>query len=238
MKPLKRVAGRLLAGSILSMTALVAPTGAQAALSLVEVTVGADVHKMVYDSATNLTWVANAAMSGTGLSWQQANAWAANLSYGGKDDWRLPTVRPSGASFGYAFATNGSTDVGLNITSASSELSHLFYVSLGNPAYNFSNPAASPRSAGPFTSMPLFSYWTGTVYVGPNTQGAGPFAWTFETLFGTQSFNEQTAVNYYAWAVRDGNVMAPVPEPAEWVMMCAGLGVVTAIARRRRKTAG
>jgi hypothetical protein len=39
----------------------------------------------------------------------------------------------------------------------------------------------------------------------------------------------------YAWAVRDGDVTSPVPEPETYAMMLAGLGLVSIVARRRKQ---
>jgi hypothetical protein len=56
--------------------------------------------KLIYDSDLNLTWLADANYSkssgyhSTGLmTWNEANnTWAANLTFQGNSDWRLPTV--------------------------------------------------------------------------------------------------------------------------------------------------
>lgn len=54
---------------------------------------------LIYDSDNNITWLADANYAKTSgfnaigaMTWSQANAWAANLTYGGYSDWRLPTA--------------------------------------------------------------------------------------------------------------------------------------------------
>jgi len=47
----------------------------------------------VYDSVTNTTWTQNANYSAQSYTWQDANSWAANLSFAGVDTatgWQLP----------------------------------------------------------------------------------------------------------------------------------------------------
>ena len=65
---------------------------------------------LIYDGDLNITWLADANYADTSgyntnglMNWDAANTWAANLNYGGFDDWRL---------------------------SASSEMEHLFYSEL------------------------------------------------------------------------------------------------------------
>jgi hypothetical protein len=56
--------------------------------------------KTIYDSDLNLTWLADANYSQTSgyhssgnMNWDDAaNNWAANLTFGGNSNWRLPTV--------------------------------------------------------------------------------------------------------------------------------------------------
>lgn len=176
---------------------------------------------MVYDSATNLTWLqdANAAQtlgaSGTGgLNWEAANAWVQQLSWGGFSDWRLPVVRPvNGSSLNMDYSEDGSTDGGINTAGMNSELGYLFYVSLGNQA------ATGMSQAGPFANTQDFAYWTGT---------ASPYgdeeALHFFTAFGDQGSSLKLN-EYLVWAVREGDVLA-VPEPQQAALLALGLGLL------------
>ena len=66
------------------------------ALVLVSISVNAELfdrgNGLIYDSVQDLTWTQDAGMSGYRTSWDDAMAWAANLEFGGFDDWRLPVT--------------------------------------------------------------------------------------------------------------------------------------------------
>ena len=42
-----------------------------------------------YDDVADLTWLADANAAGTTMNWADANSWAAGLTVGGVDGWRL-----------------------------------------------------------------------------------------------------------------------------------------------------
>jgi hypothetical protein len=86
-----------------------------------------------YDTALNITWLRNANVNGL-MTWTSANTWANTLVVGGVGGWRLPTMVDTGAP-GCDFSHAGGTDCGYNAQTASSELAHLYYVTLGNLAY-------------------------------------------------------------------------------------------------------
>ncbi|NOT84488.1 MAG: DUF1566 domain-containing protein [Methylococcaceae bacterium] len=74
---------------------------------------------LIYDQDFNITWLADANYAKTSgfdadgvMDWQTANTWAANFTYGGYSDWRLPTTPDADSSVGY--------------NQTSSELGHLF----------------------------------------------------------------------------------------------------------------
>lgn len=46
----------------------------------------------VTDAMTGLMWTADAALGGSGLTWEEAIGYAAALTVGGHDDWRLPNI--------------------------------------------------------------------------------------------------------------------------------------------------
>jgi hypothetical protein len=199
-----------------------------------------------YDTGLDITWLADANYAKTSgydadglMTWSQANAWAAQLDINGYANWRLPTVEPiNGASFNYSYSTNGSSDVGYNITSPNSELAYMFYVNLGNPGYftpagevsscyvgfpNATNTCLD--SVGPFSNLQPGVYWSATEYA--------PYpslAWFFFMYDGNQGSGYG---DYYAWAVSPGDVAA-VPEADTWGMLLAGLTLVGAATRLRR----
>ena len=71
-----------------------------------------------------------------------------------------------------------------------------------------------------------FGYWSGTEYApDPN------LAWSLGTVAGDQLASNK--VNHlYAVAVRNGDVVASVPEPQTWTLALLALGA-TVVARRR-----
>jgi len=73
---------------------------------------------LIYDSANNITWLADADYPWTsdatidddGMTWSAAMKWAANLTYEGYSDWRLPTIlsqSPSRSEMGILFEELG-----------------------------------------------------------------------------------------------------------------------------------
>lgn len=210
--------------------------------------------RFIYDDVLDVTWLRDAnfartsGYSSTGaMTWADADAWVDSLSFtvDGRtvDHWRLPHAVESG---GTAFAYDGSTSWGYNITRPSSELAHLFYVTLGNKGYydtsgNIQGGVYGLLSRGPFENVQVFrfggGYWSDTASSANPTRSA----WAFNHALGSQSLSDQTPLLTsdwkYAWAVHDGRVTA-VPEPAEWTILAAGLLATAASARLRRARAG
>jgi hypothetical protein len=176
-----------------------------------------------YDTALNITWLANANYVGTTMDWINANSWAASLNLNGITGWRLPTMGPvNGSSFTYSYGYDGTHDQGYNMGapgtayagSTGSEMAHLFYTTLGDKAF-VDTSGVYPQfdyglsNTGPFSNLQSYSYWSATEYA-PNTGNA----WDFVFENGGQD-NYYKAYNNYAWAVHAGDVgAAVVPVPA------------------------
>jgi len=71
---------------------------------------------LIYDTDLNITWLQDAALSGTTMTWFDASAWADNLIFQGFDDWRLPISDSSctgnncsGSEMGHLFYDEGIT---------------------------------------------------------------------------------------------------------------------------------
>ena len=205
---------------------------------------------LIYDTDLDVTWLQDANYAKTSgfdadgaMDWITATTWAANLTYYDSvrnvtyDDWRLPTTTDTGAPG--TQCTNSGTDCGYNVDPNSSEMAHLYFVTLGNqslftPAFALNdayaggaNPISTLDNVGPFINFQSSHYWSGTEYA-PNPSDA----WVFYATSGYQSNNPKTP-SFYALAVSPGDVAA-VPEAQTYALMLAGLGLVGAAARRRK----
>ena len=200
-----------------------------ALIGVLPATPGGTDYRAYYDNVADLTWLADANYAATQyvnsggttgdstgqMSWEIANTWAAGLNINGITGWRLPnTVDVGNDGKTYSNIYQG-VDYGYNIT-AQSELSNMFYNVLGNAADrdisgNYENQVLNP---GPFINLQsrlTKVYWSATEYVpDPNT------AWYFNISNGGQ-FSNFKSINYYAWAVKSGDVSAvPIPT-AVWL---------------------
>ena len=188
-----------------------------------------------YDRVLDITWMADAGalpLASRADGWTGAISWAAGLDLHGVTGWRLPSVRDGGAAgCDHAEAWSGG-DCGYNVRPGSSELAHLFFVTLGNASIfdGSGAPVAAGglSNSGPFSGLQSDAYWSGTPY----EDGVGLSAWYFSTAVGVQGGSNR-GNPLYAWAVHDGDILAsPAPEPATWGLMLVGLGIV-ALGRRR-----
>ena len=180
---------------------------------------------LIYDTDLNITWLADANYAMTSgfdadgaMTWSTAMTWAADLSYGGYTDWRLPaTVQPD-ATCG---DQSGGDSFGYNCTG--SEMGHLFYTELGGVART-SIATTHNANYNLFQNVQSSYYWSGTLYA-PDTG----LAWYFSFYNGVQTAHLKNH-NGYAWAVRPGDVAA-VPLPATaWLF---GSGLVGLVGRAR-----
>jgi PEP-CTERM motif len=187
-----------------------------------------------YDTVLNITWLADADIANTRgeanagrKTWSAASAYVAALDVNGITGWRLPKVLPRDGSTVYngVFTNNGTSDRGYANTGVgwgtTSELGHMFYVTLANSAFSLTNTA-------PFSNLAANDYWTNQPLGAIATQG-----FFFNTGIGLQD-TASLAFTYKAWAVRDGDISAPIPEPETYALMLLGLAATAVVARRRR----
>lgn len=194
-------------------------------------TIGDTDYQAVYDTDLNITWLANTlAVAGSAyddgsdpndgrLTWASATAWAASLELGGVSSWRLPiTLQPDPTC-----SIQGTFDRSYGSGCTGSEMGHLFYEEFGGNA----NPAAidADPDLALFIGDTRGVYWSST----PDPIPLTPTYWIFDSRDGTQQDGGGVAL---AWAVHDGDVFAPVPEPETYALMMVGLGLVGFAARR------
>ena len=205
-----------------------------------------------YDTSLNITWLADA-NAGAGsafddipwnggsttdglMTWSSATAWAAGLNPYGSNitGWRLPTTNDVGNDGETYTNIYQGVDYGYNIT-AYSEMSHMFYTTLGDKAYCTTSGSCSQAgwgltNTGPFSNLQSDAYWAATEYA-PYTYNA----WLFYFYDGYQ-LNLYKTYNYYAWAVHSGDVGAPaVPVPAAVWLFGSGLAGLLGMSRKRRR---
>jgi len=195
---------------------------------------------LIYDNVQNITWLADANYAKTSgfdgdgaMSWQDATAWAEGLVYQDTvrnvsyDNWRLPSIHDLGSP-GCNFGSSG-TDCGYNVATQSSEIAHLFYISLGNKAFVDSNGQAqadygliddpnNPNDESLFANFQDSFYWLADSHANSTSD-----AWRFKLTNGLQDYGSKSFL-LYSLAVRDGDVAA-VPLPgAAWLFGASLLG--------------
>jgi hypothetical protein len=186
-----------------------------------------------YDTVLGITWMADAdalPFEARASGWAGARSWVASLDLHGVTGWRLPMLHDGGAPGCDDPDAQGGGDCGYNVRPETSELAHLFHVTLGN--LSIVDPHGFPAegglgNGGPFSGLREEAYWLDSPYA----DGVGLSAWYFSTAVGVQGGTNQ-GNPLFAWAVHDGDVASPVPEPATWGLMLGGLGLL-ALGRRR-----
>ena len=116
---------------------------------------------MIYSTDMNVTWLQDARYARTSgydedgfMNWYEAMEWAQNLSYGGYDDWRLPTYLNEG-------------EYQRDDAPPEHEMAYLLFTELGNDGSSVTN-------YGPFINVmggdDWYIYWSSTEFP-PNDAG-------------------------------------------------------------------
>jgi len=198
----------------------------------------------LHDADLDVTWLADAnagagSIYDTGVSnadglitWANANAWAASLTVGGFDDWRLPaTLLPdTGCTADFQGNTPSANSAGFFCTG--SEMGHMFYVELSGTAGSDIAASGDPDLALIANLMSgVRQYWSGTDI--PPSGTSADTAWTFDFRVGRQEPGGE-ANELFAWTVRPGDVGAATAVPEAGTLALSGLGLPSlAFARRR-----
>lgn len=168
------------------------------------------------------------------MGWDAANNWADQLVYEGFDDWRLTTADPTDTSCDPIYN-------GYGCISQQNELSYMFYINLGLHGIYDSNGATDPEWHDIGGSLALTNqfndaitgeilqidnlisshYWTQDEY----SEGSNS-AFNLNSTYGSVT-NSHKSRAYYAWAVRDGDILSSqvskVPEPTSLAIFCVGM---------------
>lgn len=163
-----------------------------------------------YDPNLDLTWAADATLSGL-VGWNAANTWVASLTIGGVGGWRLANMDVNGDSTVVSCLGGGVAGCEDN------EYGYLYW-----------EEGISQSSPGPFTlnSTVNRTYWSSV-----ETGILDSQAYTLNFTNGVNTILTKTFTTY-AWAVHDGDVV-PIP-PAVWLF---GSGLVGLFAMARKKAA-
>jgi len=161
-----------------------------------------------------------------------AKAWAEGLEVQGITGWRLPKVSDPGGFGCGQFGTG--QNCGYPTDFNASELANMYYVTLGNtPLCTVSFGNCAPRVGGGWTNTagfinmpaPAGAYWSS------KDLSSLDGAWFFSNSGYQDGSGPSALMN--AVAVHDGDVFSPVPEPAIYILMIAGLGAIGIHSRRR-----
>lgn len=182
---------------------------------------------LIYDNVLDITWLQDANYAETSgydsdgrLSWYEAVDWADGLTFGGYDDWRLPSVDVNGDG-SLADINNNPDETELR----DDEFAYMHYFNLGS---EYGEPVIGDQTVDGVTLYNIqYNYWYGT-----DIEPSPGFAAIFQFVNGFRNAEPRELI-YAAWAVRDGDVSV-VPEPLSSTLFIVG-GATLGFRRFRKK---
>ena len=170
---------------------------------------------LIYDTTQNLTWLQDAMHARTTgydtdgrMTFDGAVSWADNLTYGGFDDWRLPRYEGWHSGVPCGGSCGGDSELSRMLV----ELGWAWSTGSGQSDYH-------AGTFGPFVNFPENTFWLAN----------GNHVWWSATVDVDWADVETSR----AWAVREGNPMARVPEPSTLLLLGFGSLVLSRLYRRR-----
>ncbi|MGI9341257.1 MAG: DUF1566 domain-containing protein [Gammaproteobacteria bacterium] len=231
--------------NLLGLALLIFSTASHAALiGRAPTTPGGTDYQAYYDDVLNITWLADANYAETSgfdadgrMNWEDSLAFVGTLNSDvllGVTGWRLPNMTDVDNDGCVDEQSTSGGDCGYNIDTENGEMASMFYDTLGNLAFFFPDgtapqPGWGLSNTGPFTNLDgSVLYWYGNEDVSNIAE-----AWYFGMPSGAQRPREKFEL-HKAWAVVDGDALAPIPVPAAaWLFGSA----LVLLGRMRRKAA-
>jgi hypothetical protein len=214
-----------------------------------------------YDTALDITWLADANFARTSgytseangglipystygydvkwtdgsMGWNAAETWVTELNVNGVTGWRLPVVNDVGGVGCRGFVDVGfNTVCGLNVDPNLSELAHLDHVALGNVSAVDPVSGLIPDGYALKNTGPFINFQDEYIGYWASSEDSHRsfYAWSFSTSGALQQL-EGKDQGYRVLAVHAGDVASPVPEPQTYALALVGLATVV-VARKRR----
>lgn len=215
---------------------LAAASSEAALIGRAPVTPNGSDYQAYYDTALDITWLADASYGWTnnfgvtavsgfgGMTWNTAQTWLVEMNaanYLGLSNWRMPSTTVPDASCEFQADLGGSyplQPIGQFCTG--SELTYMF---------NVEGIHGGDLYSAPFTNLFQGRYWSGTEFAPDPTQ-----AFWVNSFAGYQAWIDKNQ-RHFVWAVHDGDALAAtVPIPAAAWLIAPAFGLLVPWVKRRK----